>query len=159
MLRHGSPQSLRLRIALTFVRARLTVARMAYWLMKSEPESYSWSDLVRDGGTEWDGVRNNAARLHLRAMKKGDEAFLYHSMSDKAVVGIMRIVREAQPDPKDANWVSVRVEPVRALHRPVTLAEIKAEPKLARMELIRQSRLSVAPVREEEWQAILTMAA
>lgn len=132
---------------------------MAYWLMKSEPESYSWADLVRDGGTEWDGVRNNAARLHLRAMKKGDLAFLYHSMSDKAVVGIMRITREAQPDPKDANWVSVRVEPVEPLKRAVTLSEIKNEPKLAKMELIRQSRLSVAPVREDEWATLLQMAA
>jgi len=132
---------------------------MAHWLMKSEPESYGWDDLVRDGGTEWDGVRNNAARLHLRAMKKGDEAFFYHSMSDKAVVGIMRIAREAQPDPKNADWVSVRVEPVKALARPVTLAEIKAEPRLAQMELIRQSRLSVAPVRDEEWQVVLQLSA
>ncbi|NUR45463.1 MAG: EVE domain-containing protein [Sphingomonas sp.] len=131
---------------------------MAHWLMKSEPESYSWSDLVRDSGTEWDGVRNNAARLHLKAMKVGDTAFFYHSMSDKAVVGIMRIAREAGPDPKDANWVSVRVEPVKPLARPVTLAEIKAEPKLAKMELIRQSRLSVAPVRDDEWATILAMA-
>jgi predicted RNA-binding protein with PUA-like domain len=130
---------------------------MAYWLMKSEPESYSWADLVRDGCTEWDGVRNNAARLHLKAMKAGDEAFFYHSMSDKAVVGIMRIAREAQPDPKDPNWVAVRVEPVRPL-TPVTLAEIKAEPRLAKMELIRQSRLSVAPVRDEEWKLVLEMA-
>ena len=132
--------------------------RVAYWLMKSEPKSYGWADLVRDRATEWDGVRNNAARLHLKAMKAGDEAFLYHSMSDKAVVGIMRIVREAAPDPKAPEWVSVRVEPVRALTRPVTLAEIKAEPRLANMELIRQSRLSVAPVRAEEWQTILHMA-
>jgi predicted RNA-binding protein with PUA-like domain len=131
---------------------------MAYWLMKSEPESYSWSDLVRDGGTEWDGVRNNAARLHLKAMKKGDEAFFYHSMSDKAVVGIMRITREAQPDPKDQDWVSVRVEPVKPIG-PVTLARIKAEPRLSKMELIRQSRLSVAPVRDDEWRTILEMAA
>ncbi|WP_114954148.1 EVE domain-containing protein [Sphingosinicella terrae] len=131
---------------------------MAYWLMKSEPTSYSWQDLVRDGGTEWDGVRNNAARLHLRAMKAGDEAFFYHSMADKAVVGIMRIVREGQPDPKDNDWVSVRVEPVRPLARPVTLKEIKAEPALAQMELIRQSRLSVAPVRDEEWRKLLEMA-
>ena len=131
---------------------------MAYWLMKSEPESYSWADLVRDGGTEWDGVRNNAARLHLKAMKAGDEAFLYHSMSDKAVVGIMRITRGAQPDPRDENWVTVRVEPVKPLARPVTLAEIKAEPRLAKMELIRQSRLSVAPVRDEEWELVLKMA-
>ena len=131
---------------------------MAYWLMKSEPESYGWADLVRDGGTEWDGVRNNAARLHLKAMKPGDEAFLYHSMSDKAVGGIMRIARAAQPDPRDKDWVSVRVEPVKPLPRPVTLAEIKAEPSLAAMELIRQSRLSVAPVREDEWQTVLAMS-
>ena len=130
---------------------------MAHWLMKSEPASYGWEDLVRDGGTEWDGVRNNAARLHLKAMKPGDEAFLYHSMSDKAVVGVMRIARGPQPDPKDPDWVSVRVEPVRPLPSPVTLAAIKAEPKLAKMELIRQSRLSVAPVRDEEWALILKM--
>ena len=132
---------------------------MAYWLMKSEPESYSWSDLNRDGVTEWDGVRNNGARLHLKAMKPGDEALFYHSMSDKAVVGVMRITRSAEPDPKAPDWVRVRVEPVRPLQRPVTLAEIKAEPGLAKMELIRQSRLSVAPVRDEEWAKILAMAA
>jgi predicted RNA-binding protein with PUA-like domain len=137
--------------------SRKETIRVAYWLMKSEPESYGWADLVRDGGTEWDGVRNNAARLHLKAMKKGDQAFFYHSMSDKAVVGIVEITREAQPDPKDADWVSVRVEPVRALSRPVTLAEIKADPRLAKMELIRQSRLSVAPVRAEEWQVVLEL--
>ena len=131
---------------------------MAHWLMKSEPESYGWNDLVRDGGTECDGVRNNAALLHLKAMKPGDTAFFYHSMSDKAVVGIMRITREAGPDPKDADWVSVHVEPIKALPRPVTLAEIKAQPKLAKMELIRQSRLSVAPVRDDEWQTLLKMA-
>jgi predicted RNA-binding protein with PUA-like domain len=130
---------------------------MAYWLMKSEPQSYSWSDLVRDGSTEWDGVRNNAARLHLKAMKAGDEAFFYHSMSDKAVVGVMRIAREAQPESKDADWVSVRVEPVRPI-APVSLAAIKAEPRLSKMELIRQSRLSVAPVRPEEWKVVLELA-
>ena len=132
---------------------------MAKWLMKSEPEAYGWADLVRDGGTEWDGVRNNAARLHLKAMKSGDEAFFYHSMSDKAVVGVMRVARDAQPDPKDKDWVSVRVEPVKPLPRPVTLAEIKAEPRLSKMELIRQSRLSVAPVRDEEWEVVLELAA
>ena len=131
---------------------------MAYWLMKSEPASYGWDDLVRDGATEWDGVRNNAARLHLKAMKPGDEAFFYHSMSDKAVVGVMRVTRGAELDPKAPEWVTVRVEPSRKLERPVTLAEIKAEPALAQMELIRQSRLSVAPVREEEWEAVLAMS-
>jgi predicted RNA-binding protein with PUA-like domain len=130
---------------------------MAYWIMKSEPTSYSWDDLVRDGGTEWDGVRNNAARLHLRAMVPGDEAFFYASMTDKAIVGIMKVTRGPQPDPKDNDWVSVRVEPVKPLN-PVTLKAIKAEPKLAKMELIRQSRLSVAPVREDEWKLVLKMA-
>ena len=127
---------------------------MAHWLMKSEPESYGWDDLVRDGGTEWDGVRNNAARLHLKAMKPGDEAFFYHSMSDKAVVGIMRVTRGAEPDPKDAGLGQGPGRAGAAAARPVTLAEIKAEPRLAKMELIRQSRLSVAPVRDEEWKVI-----
>src|SRR5256885_8689723 len=126
--------------------------------MKSEPESYGWADLVRDGATEWDGVRNNAARLHLRAIRPGDEAFFYHSMSDKAVVGIMRVTRGAEPDPRAPDWVRVRVEAVRPLKRPVTLAEIKAEPSLKGMELIRQSRLSVAPVTDEEWKVVLEMA-
>ena len=130
---------------------------MAYWLMKSEPGSYSWSDLVRDGGTLWDGVRNNAARLHLRAMKPGDQAFFYHSMDERAVVGIMKITGSGEPDGDDGSWVKVPVEPVRPL-KPVTLAQIKAEPKLAKMELIRQSRLSVAPVRDEEWQLVLEMS-
>jgi predicted RNA-binding protein with PUA-like domain len=130
---------------------------MAHWLMKSEPGVYAWDDLVRDGGTEWDGVRNPAARLHLKAMRAGEEAFFYHSGDQRSVVGIMRIAREAQPDPKDGNWVSVRVEPVRPFG-PVTLKAIKAEPRLAKMELIRQSRLSVAPVRDEEWSALLDLA-
>jgi predicted RNA-binding protein with PUA-like domain len=130
---------------------------MAHWLMKSEPGTYSWDDLVRDGGTEWDGVRNPTARIHLKAMKRGDEAFFYHSGEERQVVGIMRVTREAAPDPKDSNWVSVAVEPVRPL-APVTLKQIKAEPKLAKMELVRLSRLSVSPVRDEEWKAVLEMA-
>ena len=132
---------------------------MAFWLMKSEPGSYGWADLVRDGATEWDGVRNPAARLHLKAMKRGDEALFYHSGDERAAVGVMRIRREARPDAKDANWVSVEVEPVRALAAPVTLKAIKDESKLAKMELIRQSRLSVSPVRDAEWRTILKMAA
>ena len=130
---------------------------MAHWLMKSEPGSYGWDELVRDGGTEWDGVRNPAARLHLRAMKAGDEAFFYHSGDQRSVVGVMRVVREGRPDPGDPDWVSVRVEPVRPLG-PVTLKAIKADPRLAAMELIRQSRLSVAPVRDDEWRAVLDLA-
>lgn len=131
---------------------------MAYWLMKSEPGTYSWDDLVRDGGTDWDGVRNNAARLHLRAMTPGDEAFFYHSGDQRAVVGIMLIAGTGKPDGDDGAWVKVPVEPVRPLPRPVTLTEIKAEPALAKIELIRQSRLSVAPVREAEWAKVLAMA-
>jgi predicted RNA-binding protein with PUA-like domain len=130
---------------------------MAHWLMKSEPGTYSWDDLVRDKRTEWDGVRNPTARLHLKAMKKGDEAFFYHSGDERAVVGIMRITRETQPDPKDPNWVSVAVEAVRPFG-PVTLKQIKAEPALAKMELIRLSRLSVSPVRDDEWRKVLEMA-
>ena len=132
---------------------------MAHWLMKSEPGSYSWDDLVRDGETEWDGVRNPAARLHLKAMQVGDEALFYHSGGDKAAVGTMRIVRAAAPDPKDSNWVSVRVAPLGPLPGPVTLKAMKAEPRLGGLEMLRQSRLSVSPVRDEEWATIVGLAA
>jgi predicted RNA-binding protein with PUA-like domain len=132
---------------------------MTKWLMKSEPGTYSWDNLVRDLGTDWDGVRNNAARLHLRAMKPGDQAPFYHSGEERAVVGIMEIAGAGQPDGDEGSWVKVRVNPVMRLAKPVTLAAIKAEPKLATMELIRQSRLSVSPVRDEEWKLILEMAA
>ena len=131
---------------------------MAHWLMKSEPGTYSWDDLVRDRRTWWDGVRNNAARLHLRAMKAGDEAFFYHSGEDRQIVGIMRIAGEPAPDGEDGAWVKLPVEPVRPLRRPVTLKAIKADPRLAGMELIRQSRLSVSPVRDEEWAAVLALS-
>jgi predicted RNA-binding protein with PUA-like domain len=129
---------------------------MAHWLMKSEPGSYSWDDLVRDGSTEWDGVRNPTARQHLKAMNRGDEAFFYHSGEERQIVGIMRVARGPQPDPKDPAWVSVAVEPVRPLP-PVTLKQIKAEPSLGQMELVRLSRLSVSPVHQEEWDMILKM--
>lgn len=134
------------------------VRDMALWLIKSEPEAYSWADLARDGQTEWDGVRNNMARLNLRAMQPGDRAFLYHSVSDKAIVGIVEITSGPHPDAKDTDWVAVTVKPVEPLPRPVTLAQVKAEPRLAEMELIRQSRLSVAKVRPEEWALVLEMA-
>jgi len=130
---------------------------MAYWLMRSEPDAYSWQQLVADKGTEWDGVRNATARIHLRAMKVGDLAFFYHSNEQKAAVGVMRITREGRPDGADGKWVSVAVEPVKALARPVELKTIKAEPRLAALEMVRQSRLSVTPVRDEEFQVILEL--
>jgi predicted RNA-binding protein with PUA-like domain len=131
---------------------------MAHWLMKSEAGTYSWDQLVSDGKTEWDGVRNPTARLHLKAMKAGDEAFFYHSGDERQIVGIMRVTREGAPDPQDPNWVSVEVEAVRPVDPPVTLKAIKGEPALAKMELVRLSRLSVSPVRDEEWARILKMA-
>ena len=121
----------------------------AHWLMKSEPHVFSYADLVRDGRTVWDGVRNNAAALHLKAMKVGDDAFFYHSNEGKAVVGIAKIVREAFPDASDpaGRFVAVEIAPVRALKREVGLATIKADPLLSKMEMIRQNRLSVSPVK------------
>ncbi len=130
---------------------------MAYWLLKSEPDSYGWDDLVRDGGTEWDGVRNHAAANHLRAMQVGDEALYYHSGKDKAAVGVARIARAAQPDGGDG-WVSVRIEPLRPLPRPVELKAMKADDALAGMAMLRQSRLSVSPVGDAEWAVLLRMA-
>lgn len=137
---------------------------MAYWIMRSEPNVYGWDDLVRDKGTEWDGVRNYTARIFLKEMRPGDLAFFYHSQKDKAAVGVMEITRAWKPDGDPnakggAQWASVRVEPRDKLAKPVTLAEMKAEPKLKKLEMIRQSRLSVTPVREEEWQVLLQMAA
>ncbi|ACG76517.1 conserved hypothetical protein [Phenylobacterium zucineum HLK1] len=133
---------------------------MAGWLVKSEPNTYSFEDLQRDGRTVWDGVRNNAAALHLKAMKAGDEVLFYHSQEGLAVVGIARVSREAFPDATDPSgrFVAVELEPVRPLARPVTLAEMKANPALSEMAMLRQSRLSVSPVRPEEWRAILGMA-
>lgn len=133
---------------------------MSYWLLKSEPDVYSFDQLLAEGETVWNGVRNNAARLHLRAMKEGDEALFYHSNIGKEAVGLCRISREAYPDPTDKSgqWVAVSVQPIRKLARPVTLAEMKAEPALSEFQLIRQSRLSVVPVRDEEWATILKMA-
>lgn len=132
--------------------------RMAYWLLKTEPGSYSWADLVRDGGAEWDGVRNAAAAGHLRAMGEGDLALLYHSMTEKAAVGVVRITRVARADGAEGKWVSVAVEPVEPLPRPVTLAAMKADPRLAGMAMLRQSRLSVSPVGDEEWAVLMEMA-
>ena len=132
---------------------------MRYWLLRSEPDAYSWDDLVRDGATEWDGVRNYTARNFLKEMQPGDRALFYHSNTEKAAVGVMEVTRSWRPDGEDGKWASVAVKPVRPLPRPVTLAAIKAEPKLAKLEMIRQSRLSVTPVQEEEWEVLLEMGA
>ena len=129
------------------------------WLMKSEPYKYSWDELVRDGRTYWDGVRNHEARNNLQAMRKGDLALFYHSNEGKEVVGVARVVAEAYPDPtaEDERWVVVDVEPLVALAEPVGLAAIKAEPTLAEMALLRRARLSVVPVTRREFDRILRM--
>jgi len=132
---------------------------MRYWLLRSEPDAYSWDDLVRDKGTEWTGVRNYTARNFLKEMQPGDQALFYHSNTEKAAVGIMEITRAWQPDGDDGKWASVAVKPVRKLHTPVTLEAIKAETKLSALEMLRQSRLSVTPVRDDEWKQLLAMGA
>jgi predicted RNA-binding protein with PUA-like domain len=132
----------------------------AHWLVKSEPNTYSFADLERDGRTVWDGVRNNAAALHLKAMGEGDEVLFYHSQEGLAVVGVAKVVRTAFPDASDptGRFVAVELAPVRALERPVTLAQMKAEPALADMAMLRQGRLSVSPVADAEWKTILRLA-
>src|SRR6185312_14888873 len=124
---------------------------MNYWLVKSEPSVYSWDKFVKDKKTVWDGVRNYAARLHLRAMKKGDQVFFYHSNEGTCIVGIANVVKEAYPDPKDKEWSAVDLVPVEPLKKPVTLAQIKAEKKLKDIPLIRIGRLSVMPIKKEEY--------
>jgi predicted RNA-binding protein with PUA-like domain len=131
-----------------------------YWLMKSEPDAYGWDDLVAEGEGTWDGVRNYRARNNLAAMKVGDHAFFYPSNNGKEIVGVVEISVAGLPDPSDdtGKWASVKVKPVEKLAHPVTLAAIKAEPKLAESEIIRQSRLSVAELTQAEWKTILAMA-
>ncbi|HLI94148.1 MAG TPA: EVE domain-containing protein [Puia sp.] len=133
---------------------------MAHWLVKSEPSVYSWDQLVKDKLTYWDGVRNYAARLHLRGMKKGDEVFYYHSNEGTEIVGIARVVKEAYQDPTtdDDAWVAVDLQPVRRLKNPVSLNQIKADKRLSEMALVRIGRLSVQPVTDREWKIILEMA-
>lgn len=131
-----------------------------YWLMKSEPDDYSWADLVRDGEGTWDGVRNAQASNNLKAMREGDLALFYHSRTGLEAVGVMTISAAAFPDPGDESgrWVAVKVKPGYALDRPVSLAAMKAQPALAQMAMLRQSRLSVAMLSAGEWQTILEMA-
>ncbi|MEP7015576.1 MAG: EVE domain-containing protein [Verrucomicrobiota bacterium] len=132
-----------------------------FWLVKSEPETYSWSDFVAEGKTAWTGVRNYTARNNLREMQKGDEVFYYHSGEEKAVVGIAKVIRTAYADStaKEGDWTAVDLAPVKPLRRPVTLREIKSTPRLKNMPLIRLSRLSVMPVGANEFKTILKMGA
>ena len=131
-----------------------------YWLVKSEPFKYSWDEFVEDGSTYWDGVRNYQARNNLKAMKKGDRALYYHSNEGKEVVGIAEVIKEFYQDPTtdDDRWVVVDLKPVKKLKRTVTLEQIKADPRLQEMKLVRQSRLSVSPVEPEEFDAVLDLA-
>lgn len=133
---------------------------MAYWLVKSEPFKYSWERFVADGRTHWDGVRNHQAARNLKTMKVGERAFFYHSNEGLAVVGVAEVVREAYPDPSDPDgrFVMVDLTPVKAAQRPVTLKEMKADPALEGLSLIRQSRLSVCPIGDEEWRHICALA-
>jgi predicted RNA-binding protein with PUA-like domain len=133
---------------------------MAYWLIKSEPFKYSWDQFVKDKKTFWDGVRNYAARNNLRDMRKGDELFFYHSNEGLEIVGIAKVIKEAYQDPttdEDA-WLVVDVAPVRKLRKPVTLTQIKADQRLANMDLLRLGRLSVGKVTDEEWKVVLELA-
>ena len=134
---------------------------MAYWLFKSEPNTWSWQDQVAKGeaGEEWDGVRNYQARNNMRAMAVGDRGFFYHSVNEKRIVGIVEVIAESHPDSTtdDPRWDCVDIRAVAPMPRPVTLAEIKAEPRLAEFALVKQSRLSVVPVSEEEWRVICAM--
>ena len=132
---------------------------MANWLMKSEPGNWSWDDQVKDGVAEWDGVRNYQAANNMKAMRIGDKVFFYHSVKEKQVVGIVEVVKEYYPDPTDASgrFGMVDVKALRPFNRPVSLAEIKAEPRLQELALVRQSRLSVLPVTDEEWRQICAL--
>ena len=133
---------------------------MAYWLAKSEPSTYSWDDFVKEKQTCWSGVRNYAARIHLRTMKKGDEVFFYHSNEGVEIVGIAKVVKEAYQDPTidDDRWVAVDLKPVRKIKSPVSLDTIKKDKRLANMALVRLGRLSVQPVTDEEWEIVMTIA-
>ena len=133
---------------------------MAYWLIKSEPSAYSWDQLVKDKKTSWTGVRNFQAQINLKAMKVGDRAFFYHSGEGKEIVGIAEVVKTAYPDSTDKEGKSVTVDfkAVEPVKKPVTLAEIKADPTFKEMKLVRQSRLSVSPVSDEHWKLLLKMA-
>lgn len=131
---------------------------MNYWIVKQEPTAYSWDDFVKDGKTDWTGVRNFKARNNLKAMKTGDKVYFYHSVVGKEIVGIAEVSKEAFPDPTDTAWHAVELKPVKALKKTVTLEAMRANKALANIYLIRQPRLSVMPITKDEYQEILSMA-
>ncbi|MEY4387486.1 MAG: hypothetical protein RLY20_2769 [Verrucomicrobiota bacterium] len=135
------------------------IARMNYWLVKSEPDAYAWATFVKDGKTAWTGVRNFAARLNLRAMKKGDAVFFYHSNEGKEVVGVAQVIKEAYPDATagEGDWSCVDLKPIKALAKPVTLVELKADAALKEMVFVKQSRLSVSPVTAAQAERLLKL--
>ncbi len=131
---------------------------MNYWLLKTEPDTFSWDDLVRDKTAVWDGVRNFQARSNLKAMKKGDYAFFYHTGDEKSVIGIAEISKEAYPEPKDKDWIAVDIKPLKKLKNPVELGTIKRDKRLANMVLVRVARLSVQPVKSEEFDLVIALS-
>jgi predicted RNA-binding protein with PUA-like domain len=131
---------------------------MNYWLVKTEPETYSWDDLVNDKKTVWDGVRNFQARSHLKKMEKDDQVFIYHTGDVKAVIGIAGVLKSGYPEPTDNEWIAVDLAPIKKLKNPVTLAQIKADKRLSDMVLVRAARLSVQPVKKEEFEHIIALS-
>ena len=131
---------------------------MQYWLLKTEPETFSWNDLARDKKAVWDGVRNFKARSNMKAMKRGDWAFIYHTGDEKSVIGIAEVTQQAYPEPNDADWVAVDLKPVRKLKHPVALAAIKADKSLTSMVLVKVARLSVQPVQKEEFDRVIELS-
>jgi predicted RNA-binding protein with PUA-like domain len=131
---------------------------MNYWLLKTEPDSYSWGDLVKDKKTVWDGVRNFQARSNMKKMEKGDIVFVYHTGEEKAIIGQAQVTKSAYPDPKDAEWVVIELSPGKPLKKPVSLAQIKSDKRLSDMVLVRASRLSVQPVKASEFDLIMGLS-
>jgi predicted RNA-binding protein with PUA-like domain len=131
---------------------------MNYWLVKTEPDTYCWDDLVKEKVGTWDGVRNFQARSNMKAMKNGDQVFVYHTGDEKSVIGIAKVVKEPYPEPKDKDWIAVDLSAGKKLKNPVSLSQIKSDKRLANMVLVRASRLSVQPVKPEEWDLVISLS-
>jgi predicted RNA-binding protein with PUA-like domain len=131
---------------------------MNYWLVKTEPETYSWDHLVKEKKGTWDGVRNFQARSHMKGMQKGDKVFVYHTGEEKSIIGIAKVVKEHYPEPKDPDWVAVDLSPEKKLKKAIALSQVKSDKRLADMVLVRASRLSVQPVKEQEFNLIVSLS-